>query len=115
SGIAIAEELEGVDLLILDGSGASFPPVKVDAEVLVIPSNHPVERIRYSPDVYRVRRADLVIMTFCEESIASKDQRSRLKRALRDVNPDLKVVETTFHPKCDTRFDGKRVFFATTA
>ena len=50
-------------LAILEGSGASLPPIAWDAGVIVVPATCPVEYVRGYLGPYRLLRADLAVVT----------------------------------------------------
>ena len=59
AGARLAATLEGVDTLILEGSGACVPPVEADATVCVVGDPRPTRSEALGP--YRLLRADLVL------------------------------------------------------
>jgi cyclic 2,3-diphosphoglycerate synthetase len=103
------------DLIIFEGSGASMPPVATDAWILAVGANQAVEYITGYMGPYRIRKADLIVLTMCEEPLADRRKVEEMEAALRKVNPSLDVVKTVFRPKPLEDIRGERVLFATTA
>src|SRR4029079_570663 len=53
----------GPGIVVLEGGGASLPPVAWAAGVLVVPATCPVEYVRGYLGPYRLLRADLAVVT----------------------------------------------------
>ncbi len=113
-GVQIANELP-VNLIIFEGSGASFPDVATDETVAVVGANQPLEYVSGYMGPYRIRRASLAVITLCEPPSADGSKVERLDRAIREVNPAIKVVWTVFRPKPLIDVAQKKAIVATTA
>ena len=67
-------------LLILEGSGASIPPVAWDAGVLVVPADCPPEYLTGYLGPYRLLRADLGVVTMVGSPVLGPEALSQLIR-----------------------------------
>jgi len=103
------------DFVIMEGSGAAIPPIKTNRHVVLIGANQPIINIEKFFGPYRIKLADLAIITMCEEPMASPEQVKRIEEFIKDVNPEATVIPTVFRPKPLDSVEGKRVLFATTA
>lgn len=101
--------------VIMEGSGAAIPPIKTDRHIVLIGANQPIINIEKFFGPYRIRMADLAIITMCEEPMASADKVERIEKFIKELNPEATVIPTVFRPKPLESVDGKRVLFATTA
>jgi cyclic 2,3-diphosphoglycerate synthetase len=103
-------------LVILEGSGASVPPVPWDAGVLVAPAGPPGPALGVSLGAsYRVLLSDLVVFTIGSgPDVGPPDLSDRISH-VRRLRPGARtvVVELTPVPLGEVR--GKKVYFATTA
>ncbi len=102
------------DLVLFEGSGASMPPVKVDAEILIVGAHQPANHIAGYMGPYRVMRSDLIIMTMCEPPMASMEKVQEMDALIRGINSQAKVVHTIFRPKPLEDIEGAKVFLAVT-
>ncbi len=113
-GINIAEKLNP-DLVIVEGSGASIPDVETDASICVIGANQNWEGIIGYLGIYRISSADLIIVTMCEEPLASLDKIVFLEREIKKMNSKAGIIKTVFRPQPLSDISGKKVFIAMTA
>lgn len=113
-GARVADGL-GKRLMVLEGSGAAIPPVHADASIVVVPAGRGVGYVRDYFGPYRIRRADLAVIAFAEEPMATPAEIDALRKAIADVAPDLPIVATTFRPIPIEPVEGRRVMYATTA
>ncbi|MEO7803397.1 MAG: 2,3-diphosphoglycerate synthetase [Actinomycetota bacterium] len=102
-------------LMLLEGSGASIPPVHSDASVFIIDAQtDPAEVYGYF-GLYRLLLADLVVITMVEESIDSQ-RLLVLEQAISSGSGSRpKVIHTIFRPTPLGDVSGKKVWYATTA
>jgi cyclic 2,3-diphosphoglycerate synthase len=124
AGVTLANEMQA-DLILLEGSGASIPPVRADATALVVPANLPPEYLVGYMGPYRLLLADFVVVTMCENPFGSPSQISGLSAVIDKAwrSPDtgerpreaLRVVRTVFRPTPVRSIEGADVFVATTA
>jgi cyclic 2,3-diphosphoglycerate synthetase len=107
----------GPDLVVFEGSGAAFPPVATGARILVAGAAQDPETIAGFLGAYRLLLSDLVVLTGCEEPLATDAGVERLRSAIENVKPDLPVVESVFRPQPvePMRVQGRRVAFFSTA
>ncbi len=123
-GVERANELDDVDTLLLEGSGAAIPPVHADVTGLVVPASIPTEYLAGYLGLYRMLLADFVVVTMCEEPFGSSSQvsaiSSLIERSYRSTKrPDPgeapRVVRTVFRPNPTRPVDGATAIVATTA
>ena len=94
-GARIAAAL-GPDLVVFDGSGAAFPPIAADRTVVVVGAHQdPAVSTGYL-NAYRLRVADMVVITMAEREVETERTRERVAAIVR---PDVPVVATTLHPR----------------
>ncbi len=103
------------DFVIMEGSGAAIPPIKTNSHIVLIGANQPIINIEKFFGPYRIRMADLAVITMCEEPMASLEKVERIEKFIKDLNPEAIVIPTVFRPKPLESVEGKRVLFATTA
>ncbi len=113
-GARVADQL-GKQLMVLEGCGAAIPPVHADAAVLVVGAGRGTGYVTDFFGPYRFARADLAVISFAEEPIATADDIAAMRAAIAGLRPDLTVVATTFRPQPIEPIAGRRVLFATTA
>ena len=114
AGAELADTL-GKDLMVLEGSGAAIPPVRADANVLIVGAGRGIGYVRDHFGPYRVALADLIIISSAEEPNATPEQVAALREEIHHLAPDVPVIVTTFRPKPLAPVAGRKVFFATTA
>lgn len=114
AGAEVAETLEA-DLLIFEGSGSALPPVKADRTLCLAGADQPDDYILGYLGTYRILKSDLVVLTMCEEPLASADKVAGLISGIQAIKPGIEVVTTVFRPKPDGDIQGKRVAYFTTA
>ncbi|HOI40091.1 MAG TPA: cyclic 2,3-diphosphoglycerate synthase [Methanobacterium sp.] len=113
-GALMANDVDA-DFVIMEGSGAAIPPVKTNRHIVLIGANQPIINIEKFFGPYRIKLADLAIITMCEEPMASPEKVKRIEEFIKDINPEATVIPTVFRPKPLESVKGKRVLFATTA
>lgn len=113
-GLKIAEKLNP-DLIIVEGSGASVPDVETDSCICVISAAQSWENIVGYLGIYRILSADLIILTLCEEPMASRDKINFIEDKIRKINLRAPVIKTIFRPQPLSDIRGKRIFMAMTA
>ncbi|MBN2073712.1 MAG: 2,3-diphosphoglycerate synthetase [Actinobacteria bacterium] len=113
-GIEIAETLNP-GVMIVEGSGASVPPVSVDCTICVVGAHQGWESIVGYLGIYRIMMADLVILTMCEEPMASEEEILLLENEIRKFNPAVKIIRTVFRPRPLSNIKNRKIFVALTA
>ena len=103
------------DFVIMEGSGAAIPPIKTDKHIVLVGVNQPIINIEKFFGPFRIGLADLVILTMCEEPMASNEKVQQIENFIKEINPDATVISTVFRPKPLGDIKGKNVLFATTA
>jgi cyclic 2,3-diphosphoglycerate synthetase len=114
AGAEVAENLKA-GLLIFEGSGAALPPVKVDRTMCIAGADQPDDYITGYLGTYRILQSDLVVLTMCEEPLASPDKVDGLIEGIKRIKPGIEIVPTVFRPRPDGDIKGKRVAYFTTA
>ena len=100
---------------IFEGSGAAIPPIKTNKKIVLIGANQPTSNLTTYFGPYRISLGDLIILTMCEEPMASKEKIAEIEKFISEINPDATVISTVFRPKPLEDISGKKVLFATTA
>jgi cyclic 2,3-diphosphoglycerate synthetase len=103
------------DVVIFEGSGAAIPPVGVDAVLLVASAVQPHEYLLEYLGRYRLLLSDVVVVTICEDFLASGDRVRKLIDGILSINPKAKVVKTVFRPRPIGDLQGKKIFLTSTA
>lgn len=103
------------DLILFEGSGASMPPVRSDAEILIIGAHQPLDHIAKYMGPYRVMRADLIIITMCEPPMADLGKIQQMETLVRQINNRARVVRTVFRPRPLQDIDGATALLVLTA
>jgi cyclic 2,3-diphosphoglycerate synthetase len=106
--LALAQDPE---LLLLEGSGASLPPVATTKRLLVVSAEQAPELAAGYLNAYRILVSDLVVVTMAEDSRAV----AGVRRAITDVKPAVPVVPVVLRPRPLESIAGRRVAFFTTA
>lgn len=109
AGAALAAEREP-DLVVFDGSGATFPPVETGARVLVTNAAQPVEVAAGYLNAYRILVSDLVVLVGAEEGSGYE----QLAHAIAGVK-DVPVVPVVLRPRPVEPILGQRVAYFSTA
>jgi cyclic 2,3-diphosphoglycerate synthase len=122
-GVEVANGIPG-DIILLEGSGSSIPPVHADATILIAPASLPEEYLAGYMGPYRLLLADFVLVSMCEEPFGSFSQISSItslvRNAWRPSQPggergEIQVIRTVFRPSPTRSVEGATVFVATTA
>jgi cyclic 2,3-diphosphoglycerate synthetase len=113
-GAELANEVDS-DFVIMEGSGAAIPPIKTDKHIVLVGANQPIINIEKFFGPFRVKLADLVVITMCEEPMASIQKVEQIENFIKEINPNATVIPTVFRPKPLGDILGKNILFATTA
>ena len=113
-GAELANEVDS-DFVIMEGSGAAIPPIKTDKHIVLVGANQPIINIEKFFGPFRINLGDLVVITMCEEPMASIQKVEQIENFIKDINPDAIVIPTVFRPKPLGDIKGKNILFATTA
>jgi cyclic 2,3-diphosphoglycerate synthetase len=103
------------DLVLLEGSGAAIPPVEASRRILVAGADQDPEIVAGYLGAYRLLLSDLVVLTMCEEPLATGAQVEAVRAAIADVDPELPVIATVLRPRPVEPVAGRRVAFFSTA
>lgn len=112
-GVRIAETCEK-NLIILEGSGATFPAIKADGYITLVGAHQKLEFIRGYFGPFRIGLADIAVITMAEEPMASDEKIEALKKAIHEINPEADIHATVFRPRPLENVDG-RVLLVTTS
>ncbi|MFX1518870.1 MAG: 2,3-diphosphoglycerate synthetase [Promethearchaeota archaeon] len=112
-GIRIAEKLP-VDLIIVEGSGPTIPPVMAALFIIVIGAQQPLSTIKGILNPYRIKLSELAIVTNCEAPLATDNKIKEIYKTVKAINPEIKVCYTKFRPKILGDIRNKTVFYAST-
>ncbi|HVL81782.1 MAG TPA: 2,3-diphosphoglycerate synthetase [Actinomycetota bacterium] len=99
------------DLVILEGSGASVPPVAAHAGLICVPAGAGPDALRLYLGPYRLLLADLAVVTMAEGPGTAEP----ILRAVHDVAPQVEALPAVLRPKPLEDVAGARVFFCSTA
>jgi cyclic 2,3-diphosphoglycerate synthase len=113
-GISIAEKLNP-EIIIVEGSGASVPPIRADHTVCVISADQSWESIVGYLGLYRIMMSDLVFFTMCEEPLTNKRNIDFLESEILKYKSNIKIVKSIFRPEPASNIKGKKIFLALTA
>jgi cyclic 2,3-diphosphoglycerate synthase len=105
----------GPDLVLLEGSGAAIPPVEAGARILVAAAHQEQESVSGYLGAYKLLLSDLVVLTMCEEPLATPQEVKAVRDAIAAVDPDLPVIATVLRPRPAEPVAGRRVAFFSTA
>jgi cyclic 2,3-diphosphoglycerate synthase len=113
-GAELANKVDA-DFVIMEGSGAAIPPIKTNRHIVLVGANQPIINIERFFGPFRIKLADLVILTMCEEPLASPKKVKQIEEFIKDLNPQARIISTVFRPKPLEDIQGRNVLFATTA
>jgi cyclic 2,3-diphosphoglycerate synthetase len=102
-------------IVILEGSGASIPPVPWDAGILVVPSSLPEEYLGGYLGPYRLLLSDLVVFTMGGSPEAGPENLPALRSHAKRIRPDVELSVTDFEPVPLQDVRDRVVYFTTTA
>jgi cyclic 2,3-diphosphoglycerate synthetase len=102
------------DLVLLEGSGAAVPPVESARRILVAGAHQDPELVAGYLGAYRLLISDLVLLTMCEEPLATPEGVEALRGAVAEVT-DIPVLATVLRLRPVEAVDGRRVAVFTTA
>ena len=105
----------GPDLVLLEASGATLPPVEAGARIMVAGAHQQSEAVTGDLGAYRLFLSDLVVLTMCEEPLAAPEQVDDLRLSIAAVDKDLPVIATVLRPRPVEPVSGRRVAFFSTA
>ena len=103
------------DLVLLEASGATIPPVEAGRRILVAGAHQHPEVLSGDLGPYRLFLSDLVVLTMCEEPLAAPAQVDAMRAAVAEVDPELPVIATVLRPRPVEPVAGRRVAFFSTA
>ncbi len=112
-----AEIASGMDkkFVIMEGSGATLPPVMTGGNIVIAGAGQPIENIIRFFGEYRIAISNLAIVTMCEEPVAGPEKVEEVRKGILDINPDIALALTVFRPEPLGEIEGRKIFVATTA
>jgi len=113
-GARVADGLSG-GVVVMEGSGATLPPVATDSSIVIIGAGQPLENIIRFYGEYRIMISDLAIVTMCEQPVADAEKINDIYEGIKEINPDIRVALTVFRPDPLGDISCRKVFVATTA
>ncbi|MFW6113739.1 MAG: 2,3-diphosphoglycerate synthetase [Actinomycetota bacterium] len=115
--VEAAREADGlpVEVVIMEGSGSSLPPVHTDARVCVISAAQDIEEALGFLGTYRLLISDGVIITMAEEPFASPARVEELEEKVYQVYGRIEIIKTIFRPHPLKPIRGRRIFVVCTA
>lgn len=113
-GAEIANTLDA-NFVIMEGSGVTLPPVYTDKCVTIVGAHQRREFLEKYFGPFRILRADLVIVTMCEEPMASPEKVKEIEKVLDSINPGVNQAHCVFRPAPLDDVTGKKVVLAMTA
>jgi len=105
---------QGADLVILEGSGSSMPPVPWDAGILVAPASVPEEEVAGYLGPLRILLADLLVVTMATGPSTGPELLS-LRTHVHMLKAEIGFIATDFEPVPLGDVQGKTVYLTTTA
>ena len=114
-GARMAEKASYVKSVVVEGSGASVAEIKTDKVILLMDATQPMEILGGYLTPLRIRYADLVVLTMCEDFLVSQAKIDKIIKRIREVNPKTRIATSVLRPKPLASIEGKNVFLATTA
>jgi cyclic 2,3-diphosphoglycerate synthetase len=103
------------EVVIVEGSGSSMPPVATDAVICVISAAQDIEEALGFLGSYKLLISDGVIITMAEEPFASPPKIQELSERIKWINGDIVILNTIFRPHPLKSIRDKRVFLVATA
>lgn len=112
--VKLANSLD-CDIQIYEGSGETTPPVRLDCSILVTSASLSPSLLHGPFGSCAARNADLIVVTGCEEPLATPEKVKETVEALRSANPNAKIRTAVFRPQPSGNIKGRRIVLATTA
>ncbi len=113
-GVKLVQRLEN-DFIIVEGSGASIPPIKTDYKICVVSAAQSWESIVGYLGIYRIVQADIVFITMCEEPLADNESIDVLVKNILKIKSDAKIIKSIFRPEPLYSVKNKKVYLVLTA
>ena len=70
-------------------------------------ANQPIINIEKFFGPFRINLAGLVVITMCEEPMASNEKIERIENYIKEINPEATVISTVFQTKTSWRGKGQ--------
>ena len=95
-GVRLAESLQN-DLVIFEGSGATFPAYRTDGYIVVVGALQRTDFLRNYFGPFRISLADVIVVTMAD--LVGEEKREELLEVIEGVNPSADVHFTAFRPR----------------
>ncbi|WP_297417575.1 2,3-diphosphoglycerate synthetase [Thermococcus sp.] len=105
-GVKLAESLPN-DLVIFEGSGATFPAYRADGYILAVGALQRIDFLRGYFGPFRLSLADIVVVTMAD--LADERKRAELLGTIGRINPSADIHLTAFRPRPLGDVSGKRL------
>jgi len=105
-GVKLAESLPN-DLIILEGSGATFPAYRADGYIVTVNALQRLDFIGGYFGPFRLSLADVVVVTMAD--LVGEERRDTLREIIGGINPSADVHFTAFRPRPLGEVRGKRI------
>ncbi|MBM3712792.1 MAG: 2,3-diphosphoglycerate synthetase, partial [Actinobacteria bacterium] len=106
-GVKAAENLKP-EIIIIEGSGASVPPVKTDFVICVLGAYQTWDELIGYLGLYRIILSNIVFITMCEKPLADNRKIDFLEKEVKKINPGAKIVRSIFRPEPIYSIENKR-------
>jgi cyclic 2,3-diphosphoglycerate synthetase len=103
------------DFVIMEGSGVTLPPVYTDKHVVIVGAHQHVKFIKEYFGPFRILIADLVIVTMCEEPMASSEKVKEMEKVINSIKPGVSQAHCVFRPRPLGDIKGRKIALTTTA
>jgi cyclic 2,3-diphosphoglycerate synthetase len=100
------------DLVVFDGSGAALPPIAADRRIVVVGGHQDPAVAAGYLNAYRLRLADLVLITMAEQGSSWEAVSSAVRATVRT---EVEVLPTVLRPRPMTDIRGRTVAYFCTA
>jgi cyclic 2,3-diphosphoglycerate synthetase len=104
-----------VDMVLMEGSGVTLPPVHTDAHVVIAGAHQPLSFFTSYFGPFRILLADIVMIMMCEEPLASPEKVDQIAKAVDKIHPGVPQAHCVFRPRPLLPIKHKSVALATTA
>jgi cyclic 2,3-diphosphoglycerate synthetase len=111
-GVKLAESLPN-DLIILEGSGATFPAYRADGYIVTVNALQKLDFIRGYFGPFRLSLADIAVVTMAD--LVDEEKRETLENIIREINPSAEVHFTAFRPRPLGEVGGKKIALVMTS
>ncbi|RLF91900.1 2,3-diphosphoglycerate synthetase [Thermococci archaeon] len=109
-GIEVAKSLNP-DLIIFEGSGATFANVLSEGFITVVSAKQGVSKVRDYFGPFRISLADIIVITMADS--VEENELKKLLKTIEGINPSADVHITRFAPRLIGDVEGKAIVVTT--